>query len=359
MIDKKRLIKTFIDLVQIDSVSGEEENVAKEVAKRLKKLGAKVEFDSYGNVIGKLKGTGEPIILNAHLDTVEPGRGIKPIVKDDRITSDGTTVLGGDPKAGIAAILEALESLQEDKKAHVPLEMVFTREEEIGLRGAVNLDYTKLSAKRGITFDGEEAVHNITISAPGYNRIDVTVIGRGAHAGCEPEKGISAIVIASLIIGKLKLGRIDEETTANIGMVQGGSARNAIPEVVHFKGEVRSRNQKKLEQHTKHFEEVFSLVANAFPEAKVEVFIKREFESYLFQDTHRVIAHASKILSDFKLTPNLCHTGGGTDVNIFHTKGIEGIVVGGGFYNAHTTREYVVISEMVQAAKFCEKMVLI
>ena len=359
MIKQNRLIKTFLELVKIDSPSGEEKEVAKYVAKRLEQLGAKVEFDNYGNVIGKIKGKGEPLMLNAHLDTVEPGKNIKPIVEKDIIKSDGTTILGADPKAGVSIILETLTSIKEDNTPHVPIEVVFTLGEELGLFGAVNLDYKKITAKRGITFDGEEGVHNISISAPGYNRVDATIIGKGTHAGAAPEKGISAIKIASEIIANLDVGRIDFETTANIGLISGGTARNAVPEKAHFKGEVRSRNIKKLEKHTSHFKKVFSNVMKKYPIAKGELDIKREFDPYIFEEDHRVIKHISNILNGMGIKPNLFHSGGGTDVNIFHDYGIEAIVVGTGGYEAHTIREYVIIPQMLQAAKFCEKIVFL
>ncbi|MBI2600744.1 M20/M25/M40 family metallo-hydrolase [Candidatus Daviesbacteria bacterium] len=357
MVDQKRLVETFLDLVKIDSPSGEEEEMAKELMKRLKTLGFKVLRDTYGNVIGTLDGAGEPIMLNAHMDTVEPGRGIKPIIDGDIIKSDGTTVLGGDPKAGVTAILEALTSVIEDGKKHLPIEVVFTREEESSLGGAINLDYSQISAKRGVTFDGEKELHNIDISSPGYNSVNVTVIGRAAHAGADPEKGLSAIQIASEIISQLQLGRIDKETTANIGLIEGGSARNAVPEKVHFKGEIRSRNKEKLEKHTKHFQEVFDNVLSKYPNAKIDADISREFEAYFFDENHRVIKHIREVFKQMNLSPNLQHSGGGTDVNIFHTHGIEAVVVGTGDFDAHTTREYVVIPQMVQAAEFCQKLI--
>lgn len=359
MVNQKRLIKTFLDLVKIDSPSGEEEKVAKELVKRLKALGVKVHRDSFGNVIGKLAGRGEPIMLNAHMDTVEPGRGIKPVIEGDIIKSDGTTVLGADPKAGVSAILEALTSIKEEGSKHVPIDVAFTREEETSLGGAINLDYSLISAKRGVTFDGEKELHNIDISSPGYNSVNVTVVGRGAHAGAEPEKGISAIQIASEIISNLNLGRIDEETTANIGLIEGGSARNAVPEKAHFKGEIRSRNKRKLEKHTQHFKEVFNKVMLKYKDARIELDITKEFDAYLFDENHRVIKLITQIFKEMNLTPNLQHSGGGTDVNIFHTHGIEAVVVGTGDYEAHTTREYVVIPQMFQAAKFCEKLVVL
>lgn len=357
MINKKRLVKTFLDLIKIDSPSGYEQEMAKEVAKRLRTLGFKVSSDTFGNVIGKLSGKGEPIMLNAHLDTVEPGRGIKPVVDGNVIRSDGTTILGGDPKAGIAAILEALISITEDKINHLPIEVVFTKEEETSLGGAINLDYKKLSAKRGITFDGEAEVHNIDISAPGYNRVDATIIGRGAHAGTEPEKGLSAIKIAAEIISQLQLGRIDEETTTNIGLIEGGSARNAVPEKVTMQGEVRSRNIKKLVKFTKHFQEVFNKVSTKYLDAKIELVLEREFNPYLFKNNHQTLKYIVEIFKNMHIRPNLNHSGGATDVNIFHTHGIEAIVVGSAVYEAHTTREYVIVPQMIQAAKFCEKVV--
>ncbi len=359
MINKDRLVQTFLELVQIDSPSGEEQKIAKEIIRRLGALGGSVERDTYGNVIAKFKGTGEALMINAHLDTVEPGRGIKPVIQGDKIISDGRTILGGDPKAGVCAILEALTSLKEEKRKHVPLEVVFTLSEEIGLKGAVNLDYSKISAKRGITFDGVNDAGTITNSAPGYNRVDVTIIGRGAHAGEEPEKGISAIKIGAEIISKLEVGRIDHETTANVGLIEGGSALNAVPERLHFKAEIRSRSLQKLEKHSLHFEEVFNSVMQKYPEAKIELTVVREFDPYLFEESHRVIQMAKKALAQLGLKAKLEPTGGGTDVSIFHTHGIETVCVGVGDYEAHTTREYVLISEMLAAAQFCEAIVKI
>lgn len=353
MINKDRLVRTFIELVKIDSPSGEEQKIVREIVKRLKALGGSVERDAYGNVIAKFKGKGEHLMINSHLDTVEPGRGIKPQIQGDKITSDGRTILGGDAKAGVSAMLEALTSLKEEKQSHVPLEVVFTLAEEIGLKGAVNLDYSKLTAKRGITFDGLENAGTITTSAPGYNSVEVTILGRGAHAG-EPDKGISAIKIGTEIISKLETGRIDHETTANVGLIEGGSALNAVAERMYFMAEIRSRSLQKLEKHTLHFKEVFSAVMQKNPEAKIELNIVREFDPYMFEENNSIIQLAKKTLTQLGLTPKLTPGGGGADVNIFHKHGIEAVCVGTGEYEAHTTREYVLIPEMFEAAKFCE-----
>ncbi len=357
MIQQERLLKTFFDLVSIDSPTGEEERIRNELSNRLKKLGAEtVEKDTYGNLIAKFHGEGEPLMINCHMDTVEPGRGIVPIMKGDRVETDGKTILAGDAKAGLAIILEALTSLKEENKKHVPIEIVFTVEEETGLYGAVNLDYSKVSAKKGFVFDGSKDPCTLTTSAPGYYRVDVTIIGRAAHAGAEPEKGISAIKIASDIITKLEVGRIDEETTANVGIIEGGSARNAVPEKAHFKAEIRSRKLEKLEKHAGHFQEVFEEAMKKHPEAKIEIDMHLEFNPYIFDENHHVIQLASKALSELGQTPKLAPSNGGSDVNIFISHDIETVAVGIGDYNAHTTREYVVISEIVLGARLCEKL---
>lgn len=359
MVNKKRLVKTFLDLVAIDSPSGEEGKMASEVAKRLKKLGGKVEFDSFGNLIAKFGSGSNPLMLNAHLDTVEPGRGIKPKVVGNFIKSDGTTILGADDKAGIAIILEALTVAREKKTETVPIEIVMTLGEEAGLLGAINLDYTKVGARRGVTFDGHGAVSNVTVAAPGYNRVDVTITGRSAHAGVEPEKGISAIRIASEIISRLQIGRIDEETTANIGIISGGSARNAVPETAHFKGEIRSRDHDKLEKHTAHFRSVFEEVTAGYDGIEIHVDISREFDPYHFEERHLIIQKILGVFAKLGIEPNLEPSGGGSDVNIFNGHGIEIVDVGTGVSDMHTTRESLNIREFVEAANFCYALITV
>ncbi len=359
MVNKKRLINTFLELVQIDSPSGEEEAMVVEMTKRLKKLGAKVERDSYGNVIAYFSGRlgVEPLMLNAHLDTVEPGRGIKPKVKGNKITSDGTTVLGADDKAGLSVLIESLTVLKESGVKHVPLEVVLTLGEEIGLFGAKNLDYSLISAKTGISFDGHAGVDNITIAAPGLHTVNATIIGRSAHAGVEPEKGISAIQIASRIISQLEIGRIDEETTANIGLIEGGSARNAVPERAHFKGEIRSRNKEKLDRHIAHFREVFDKVMADFDQAKFELEIVNEAGPFNISETDAIIERIFRICRKLKIKPRLEPTGGLSDVNIFSEHGLQMVDVGAGAHDLHTKREYLDIKEFVEAAEFCYALI--
>ncbi|MDO8429544.1 MAG: M20/M25/M40 family metallo-hydrolase [Candidatus Daviesbacteria bacterium] len=355
MINKQRLVETFLKLVQIDSPSGDEELVSQELTRRLKVLGGKVEPDSYGNIICHFKGQGESLLLNAHMDTVEPGRGINPSIKKDRIISDGRTILGADPKAGVAIILEALTSLKEDQKSSVPVEVVFTREEESTLGGAMSLDYKKIRSKHGIIFDGDEGVHRIFVSSPWYLSVLIEVTGRASHAA-EPEKGLSAIEIGAKIIAQLELGRSDFETTGTVGLVKGGSAVNAVAELMEIKAELRSRDKKKLLKEAKKVEKVVLQLAKQYPEAKIKLKMQEEFQGFKLPPTHPAIQRATAALKAMSLEPQLIDTNGGSDANIFHKHGIEVVVVGTGAANGHTTREYVVIDQMVEAAHFCEKL---
>ena len=223
--------------------------------------------------------------------------------------------------------------------------------------GAKNLDYSQILAKWGFTFDGEQETYRIDISSPAYHRLDVSIIGRSAHAGLEPENGLSAIKIAAHILSNFEVGKIDFETTANIGLIEGGSVRNAVPERVSFKGEIRSRNPKKVDKHIKHFQDVINKVRQQFPGAIIEVKIEKEIDGYLFTNSNPTLIHAVETLKFLELKPIFHHSGGLTDVNIFHAKGIQAIVIGTGDYLPHTKREYVLISQMLIAAKFCEKSV--
>ncbi len=246
MIDRDRLVATFVELAKIDSPSSDEEEIARHLVATLEELGLSVTRDAYGNVIGT-DGEGEPLLLSAHMDTVEPGRGIEPVVEDDRIRTNETTILGGDCKAGVAAILEAIRSIKEDDVPHVPYQVAFTREEEIGLAGARNLDFSLIHAKEAVVFDGEGPPSQITSSSPTYIGFDFEITGRAAHAGVEPEKGLSAIRLAAELITRLPQGRLDDETTFNVGTIEGGTVRNAVPENATVSGEFRSRNLEALD----------------------------------------------------------------------------------------------------------------
>ena len=358
MINRERLIKTFCDLVQIDSPSYEESEITKELINRLEQLDLVTELDSYGNLIAKKEGRGnESIILSAHMDTVEPGRGIKPLVKQDRIESDGTTILGGDCKCGLSAILEALESIQEDSSNHIPIEVVLTRSEETGLQGARNLDYSKINSKQAIVFDGEGAPSRITLAAPKYIGFEIEVTGRAAHAGFEPEKGLSSIKIASEIIARLPQGRLDSESTFNTGTIEGGSVRNAVPEQTILTGEFRSINIETMDNMQVQMADAISEVRSLFPEAEISEHFETEFESYSLNEEDPAVQRVVQALNKIGMQPTMGKSGGGSDGNIFRQRGIQSVVVGMGDHGMHSVREFVTISDLVDAAHLCEEII--
>ena len=361
MADQERLVKTLIDLIKTDSPSGEEDAMDEAVSSRLESLGLKVSHDSYNNVIARLEGEGRPFMLSAHLDTVEPGRGIKPVVDGGVLRSDGSTILGGDCKAGIAIVLEALTAVVESgggNGAHNrAIEVVFTRHEEGGLVGAHHLDFSMVSAKEGIVFDGEGPPNRIILSAPSQNVVTAEITGRAAHAGLEPEKGISALLIAAEILVKLPLGRIDEETTANIGRLEGGLKRNIVPERAFLDGEFRSRNNEKLADVERKFRGVFDEAASRYPEAKIELDIINTYQAYNVDANSQAVTVIRRALAAIGLEPVLESTGGGSDANVFIEKGITAIPVGIGVRDFHTTWETAVIAEVLQGARMCEEII--
>ncbi|MDO9575704.1 MAG: M20/M25/M40 family metallo-hydrolase, partial [bacterium] len=256
MLRKYRLKSTFMELLMTDSPSGKEGNLAKLLSSILEDMGLSVGFDSAnrvtggdtGNLIAYLSGDESlpPIMLNAHLDTIESTKGSAPLIESDIIKSDGNSILGADDKSGITCIVEALRVITENKLPHPPIEVVFTVCEENGLLGAKNLDYSMIRAKMGYALD-TGSPFALVVGAPYHNGITIKVFGREAHAGAAPSKGINAIKIAADAISKIDTGQIDKETTANIGIIRGGTATNIVPGFVEVKAEVRSHNEEKLE----------------------------------------------------------------------------------------------------------------
>ena len=356
MVNRERLVETLIDLIRIDSPTGEEDEMDREVSARLRALGFVVQHDAYKNVIARREGVGEPLILSAHLDTVEPGRGIKPQLDGDVLRSDGTTILGGDCKAGVAIVLEALTAVVESGAPHLPVEVIFSRAEEGGLNGAHNLDFSLITAKRGVVFDGEGQVNRLTVAAPSQNVVKAEIIGRASHAGVEPEKGISALVIAGHILTRLPLGRIDEETTANIGYLEGGLKRNIIPERAFLDGEIRSRDRQKLEHYTDRFRQVFDEVSGMYPEARLELDITNSYQAYRVDGEHPTVTMLGRALGEIGLEPRLEGSGGGSDANVFFEHGIAALPVGIGVRSFHTKEETAVIPEVLEGAEMCQRL---
>jgi tripeptide aminopeptidase len=362
MINEKRLIESFMELVRMDSISREEKNIADFLIEKLENLGLEVIVDqagekagaNSGNIIAKLNGNTKvatSIMFSAHMDTVVPGKNINPLREGEKIISTGETILGADDKAGIAAILEALHLIRENNILYGDIEILFTICEEVGLCGAKNLDVSQLKAQIGFILDAGGQVGQIIISAPSQNSLDFTIRGKSAHAGTNPEEGINAIQVAGVALSRMKLGRIDEETTANIGIISGGKATNIIPDEVILKGEVRSRNEGKLEKYTKELKKITEDTAQEF-KARAEVKINREYHCYNLSPDDQVVKIARKAAKDIGLQSLLRPSGGGSDANVFNKKGIPSVALAVGMEKVHTIEEYILIKELKNATEY-------
>ncbi len=371
-INRDRLADTFRQLVLIDSPSREEGAVADWIKKALKKeVGAEVIEDQSrgqtgsesGNIIARIPGTEKvvPLFFNAHMDTVEPGRGIKIIFKDGIFQSDGTTVLGADDKAAIAILIETARLLKEHKVSHGPIEFLFTVCEEIGLLGAKSLDPALLEAKAGYALDSSDPEVLIN-QAPCAIRFKVRVVGKAAHAGLHPELGINAIQVAARALAEVPLGRIDEYTTANVGLIHGGKATNIVPEEVELEGEVRSHNPDKLREVQDQVLGTFHRIALDFkpgenqgrenpglPLIKTEVI--DDYPLMSVSEGHPLITTAVKAAKGLGRKLRLDMTGGGSDANIFNAKGLATVIMGIGMQNVHTTSEHISLDDMVATAE--------
>lgn len=306
-----------------------------------------------GNIICTIKGTKDvpAVMLAAHMDTVEPGIGKKPIVDGEIIKSDGTTVLGGDDVAGIVCILESLRVLNEKSLEHGDIQVVFSIAEEGGLLGAKNLDYSRIHAKYGIVLDTGGTIGTVAVKAPSQNIIDVTVKGLASHAGVSPEKGISAIQIASAAIAAMKLGRVDSETTANIGSINGGGQTNIVCDKVEIKAEARSLDNKKLEEQTFHMKECFEKAAAEFG-GSVDFKAVLEYSAFNMSTDAKIMSILQKAARDVNIELLPEETGGGSDTNIFNAKGIESVNISVGMKQVHSVDENIMIDDMVLAAEF-------
>ena len=360
MIQAERIKSLLLELVRIDSLSRREGRIAARLADELRGLGATVEFDDAGtalggetgNLIAHVPGTtrGEPLLLCAHMDTVEPGTGVNPVVDGDVIRTDGTTVLGGDDKSGVAIVCECVRVCRERGIPHPPLEVVFTICEEVGLQGAKQLDLARVRARRGLVFDSD-AVGFVFTRAPGANGIEVLVRGRAAHAGMAPERGVSAIQIAAEAIAGMRLGRIDAETTANVGVIHGGRATNIIPDEVRIRAEARSHDPAKLDAQTAHMRARFEEVAAGHPGASVEVKVERQYDPMNVPDDAPVMRLVYAAASKVGRTVESAGMGGGCDANVLNRRGLEVVNLGTGMREIHTTSEWLKVSDMVAAAE--------
>jgi tripeptide aminopeptidase len=366
LVDRERLARTFEDLVRIDSVSREEGRICRYLQFLLGDIGVRACVDDAGacvggetgNLIGRFPGNRrvEPLLLCAHMDTVEPGRGIQPVLENGVFTSGGDTVLGADDKCGLAVIIETLRCVRENGLACGPLEIVFTICEEIGLQGAKNLNFDSLSARSGFVLDTRNPDVIIT-RAPAANRLRLQIDGRAAHAGADPENGINAIALAAQAISGIALGRIDAETTCNLGMIEGGVATNIVPAQVVLHGEVRSHDKAKLESVTEAIVESFRKAIRGHQNntgqhlPRLRSDIRLDFDRMHIPDGHPTVILAREAASRLNRRLYPAASGGGSDANVFAMHGIVTGVLGTGCDKVHTLQERVALDDMVRAAE--------
>ena len=375
MIDKARLKERVLELVRIDSLSRKERAIALRLTEILEGLGATVLMDDAGSAVGGEVGNlvahfdgnvdgAEPMLLSAHMDTVAPGEGVVPVVEGDVIRSDGTTVLGGDDKSGIAIILEVIEAVREEALPHGPIDVVFTICEEMGLQGAKHLDLSLVRAKTGLVLDSDSIGFLIT-RAPAANLVEFEVHGLEAHAGICPERGISALQVAARAIAAMDLGRIDEDTTANLGLVSGGTAVNIVPNRVTLTGEVRSHDEEKLERQTRAMVACLQEAAagasleldGKLHQTRVESRIQRQYDRMDVPHETAIVRRVHEAADNLGLAVDTIAKGGGCDANVLNQRGLEVANLASGMRDIHTVNEWLDVNDLVSAARLIHEVV--
>lgn len=360
------VVEEFVALASLNSPSRREAPVAAYLIKRLKELGGAATVDDSsaltgsdtGNIIVRVPGNaaGPTILLGAHMDTVGPTEGMTPVIRDGFIYSNGETVLGADDKAGIAIILTVLAELQAGDVPHGGIEIVFSVQEEVGLFGAKHLQ-SDLHADFGYILDSSEAVGSIINQAPSKVDLDFVLEGKAAHAGVCPEKGINAVVAAASAVAHLRTGRIDAQTTSNVGIISGGKARNIVPDRAEVAIEVRSTDKEKLEREVQAVLTAFDEAAAASG-ARLTVRRDAPFETFLISETHPVIANAFRAARSIGMEPRLRTTGGGMDANVFNSRGLPCVGLGLGIEDSHSPQEHISVAQLEAGVRFIKALLM-
>ncbi|MFK2824292.1 M20/M25/M40 family metallo-hydrolase [Bacillus sp. B190/17] len=361
MVNRERLLNEFLELVQIDSETKHEGKIASVLTKKFEELGVHVyEDDSAvktghgaGNLICTLEATKDgvdPIYFTSHMDTVVPGAGVKPSIENGYVVTDGTTILGADDKAGLAVMLELVKVLKEKNMKHGMIQFIITAGEESGLVGAKALDPALVKAKFGYALDSDGTVGNIIVAAPTQAKIKAEIFGKTAHAGVAPEKGVSAITIAAKSIAKMPLGRIDKETTANIGRFEGGQATNIVCDYVSILAEARSLVPEKMEVQTAKMKEAFEQTA-AEMNGRADVQVEVMYPGFKFGEGDHVVEVAKKAAARIGRTSELLTSGGGSDANVIAGFGIPTVNLAVGYEEIHTKNERMPIEELIKLAE--------
>ncbi len=360
MISRERLQNTFLDLIAVYSPSKKEKNMVQWLETYLKSRNISYKKDHAGekyggngcNLVAHIPGTisGSPIGFMAHMDQIEPCDNIKPQIEGNIIKTDGTTTLGGDDKSGIASILEAVEDLLESKKEHRDIYLAFTCSEEISMMGTKNMDLSILPCKDLVVPDATGETGIIAYKAPAMDAITIEFYGKKAHAGIEPEKGINAIVTASKAISKMRIGRIDKETTSNLGRIDGGGATNIVTDHVSVSAEIRSHDLEKLEAEKNHMRDCCEQAAKKM-KADYKFICNNAYPALSVDLDSEIVNVTKEAMIKEDVTPDLQVIGGGSDANVLAAHGYRSVILGVGMKDVHTVEESLDIDDLVKATK--------
>jgi tripeptide aminopeptidase len=349
------VVDLFTELAALPSPPGEERAVADVVIGYLRDLGLSVDEDdagpkvgsNIGNVYCRLEATdgGNPIFLCAHLDTVPPEGPIEPVIEDGVVRNAAGTILGADNKSAVAAMLEGARRVLAENRPHGGIELLFTPKEEVGLLGAAAFDLDRLHARLGYVYDQAAPIGDVILGAPYSRAMQVRFHGRASHSGMYPEEGRSAIAAAARAISDLRLGRVDEETTANVGIIQGGAAGNIIPEWCTLDAEARSHDERKLDEMVQEMVDVFSFAAG-LEDCDVETKVSKSYKGYRFKPDDAVVRIASAALARSGYQPAFGLSGGAADANIFNERGLACLNLANGMQDIHTPDERITVADL-------------
>ena len=350
------LLDHFLELCAVPSPSGRERRVADLVGEYLSDLGLEWDEDDTaaelegeaGSIFCRLPATsggGTPLFLCAHTDTVPPEGPIEPVVDDGVVRNGAGTILGSDNKAAVVVMLEAVRRILDERRPHGGIELVFTPQEEVSLRGVAAFDQTRLVAKTGFVYDQGAAIGEIVLGSPHGRLLDFRFHGRAAHAGMAPEEGRSAVAAAARAIADFRLGRVDEETSANVGVISGGTARNVVPERCSFQAEVRSHDERKATELVREMLETAAYAAS-LADCEVESEVRPSFPGYRFRESDPVVRLAAEALSACGFEPSYALSGGGADANVFNARGLSCLNLANGMMEIHTPDEHIAVADL-------------
>ncbi|MDX6448293.1 MAG: tripeptide aminopeptidase [Gaiellaceae bacterium] len=349
------MLELFLELAALRSPSGEERAVADVVLAYVRDLGLEVDEDEAGAAVGSTIGNlytrleptaeGVPIFLCAHLDTVPPDGSLEPVVDEGVVRNAGGTILGADDKSAVAVMLEATRRVLAENRPHAGIELLFTPKEEVGLLGAAAFDHTRLHAQLGYVYDQAAPIGEIILGAPYSQAMQVRFHGRASHSGMYPEEGRSAIAAAARAIADLRLGRIDDESTANVGTIQGGTAGNIVPEWCSFDAEARSHDERKLADLVQEMLETFAFAAS-LADCEVETSVKKSYRGYRFKRDDPVVRLAATALERSGHPPTYGLSGGAADANVFNERGLPCLNLANGMTSIHTADEHIAVDDL-------------